>query len=238
MRETAVKRFVEKSSITFKPAEGDRVLVTARFVHRAARYEVSGYIDQARRRAEPFTHRLSLNGERVFDLSVATGSRTVRSEFKFGNATRGVRHTMLATQRLESGALTTGSADGMELLPLLTSGCACGMTDHARPALAWQDDGSVKPLELSFKSSKAAGDLQGLAQVAETTIARANDGWFGDLVDCIELAMCLLNCALETLLCLIGSIGQPRSDIFAGLCITISGSCPGLCKFEHTFPSP
>jgi hypothetical protein len=226
----------DKSSIVFKRGARERVQVTAHFEFRSARYDVLGTIDLARHHVEPFTHRLSVNGQRVFDLSVAHGDSSVRSEFTFGDATRGARRAMLTTEPLGSGTLTTGTVDGRELLPVRSTGCSCKSTDRPRPVLAWNDDGSVRPLELSFKSAKAAGDLQGLAEVVETTIARANDGPFGDIVDCITLALCLLMCALETLWCLIGSMGKPRPDIFAGLCITISGACPGLCKFEHTFP--
>src|SRR4030095_10030447 len=112
---------------------------------------------------------------------------------------------------------TTGSADGKELLPVHSSRCSCGKTDRTRPVLAWNDAASVRPVELGFKSSKVAGDLQGLAEVVETTIARANDGLFGDIIDCITFALCLLNCALETLFCLIGSPRRPPSGLFRRL---------------------
>src|SRR3569832_1171760 len=97
---------------------------------------------------------------------------------------------------------------------------------RASGASACEDDDSVQPVTLAFKSAKNAGDLVGLGQVMTTVIARENDGGFGDIANCILFGLCLLGCALNTLGCLIDSLTHPRPDIFAGLCLATSGSCP------------
>jgi len=237
MPTTEVTKFADKSSIRFKRTGKDAVQVTARFVYRSASYEVVGTIDPETGRAEGFTHQLTLGGQTVYDLRLAFGMELMQSEFKFGKATSGVRHAIFNTQVLKQGTLTTGSADGLEILPVHSAGCGCKHDPNGRPLLAWQDDGSAKPMELLLKAKKS-DELGGLAEVVQTTIARVNNNSFwGDLVDCITYALCLLSCVFETLGCLAGTVGTPRSDIFAGLCWTTSGSCPALCNFDRTFPS-
>ena len=84
------------------------------------------------------------------------------------------------------------------------------------------------------------GDIEGLVEVATTTVARVNNGGFGafgGIVSCIDYALCLLMCGIEYLGCIIGTVGKPRPDIFVGLCGVLSGGCTTLCNFERNFPS-
>jgi hypothetical protein len=164
----------------------------------------------------------------------------VRTEVSFGNATQGARKLLLRTEALQRGALVTGSADGAEILPVISTGCSCrSSAGQKRSVLVRSDNGSVKPISVRLKSARAAGDLEGLAEVAETTIARANDGGFGDafgdIISCIDFAFCLLLCGLEYLWCIV-TAGGPGRDIFIELCSVIGGGCVTLCKFGHAFP--
>lgn len=232
-----VKKFVKQSSIEFKKLDGDRVQVAAKFVYRKSTYQVTGVINAVTGRVEPFSHRFSLDGKTVFDMNVAINKSFVQSEVLFGKATSGVRRAIFKTQPVNSGSLTTGSIDDMEMLPIYIAGCSCS-ANTSRPLLAWSEEGSAKPMELSLIAEKAAGDLTGLAEVTQTTIALVNNNSFwGELGDCISYGLCLLGCAAETLWCLIGTLGKPGSDILQQICIGISGQCPGLCNFNRTFPS-
>ena len=238
MSAVEVKKFVKQSSIEFKKLDGDRVQLTANFVYRKSTYQIKGVINAVTGRAEPFSHQLSLNGKNVFDMRVAINKSFVQSEVIFGKATTGVRRAIFKTQSVNSGALTTGSVDDLEMLPLYIAGCACSERTHERPLLAWRDDGAAKPIELSLISAKAGGEATGLAEVMQTTIALVNNNSFwGELGDCISYGLCLLGCALETLWCLVGTLGTPRPDIFQQICMATSGQCPGLCNFNRTFPS-
>jgi hypothetical protein len=237
MANAEVKRFADKSSIEFKRLAGERVRMTARFVYKSARYEVEGVIDTAKQRAEPFKHRFSLGGQRVFESTIAVGVGVSQTEFKFGPATRGARRLLLKSEALARGAVTTGIADGIELLPLISGGCSCKhAVDESRPILGWQG-GAAKPVTVSLKSTRGIDDVGGLAEVAETTIARTNNGFFGDLIGCIQYGLCLLLCGIEYLVCVGGTAGLPRRDIFVGLCSVTGGACVTLCKFENSFPS-
>jgi hypothetical protein len=241
MNPIEIQKFADKSAITFKAMPRNRVSVAARFVYKSARYEVNGVIDLDKRRAEAFTHRFSLGSQKVFDSLMAIGDASVRNEFSFGNATSGARKLALRTELLQKGALVTGSADGEELLPIVANGCSCKHSGAARSMLAWDKGTTTKAISIHLKSSRAAGDIEGLAEVMQTTIARTNNGAFGGdlgkIIGCIEYGLCLLNCAFQYVLCVLGSLGLPESDIFITLCSVGPGQCVMLCNFEHTFPS-
>ena len=237
MRSAEIKRFSDQSSVKFRRLAGDRVQVTARFVYRRARYEVDGVIDMEKRRIEPFRHRLSLGGQRVLDSAMSIGQNVVRTDISFGNATQGARRLLLRTEPLQRGALVTGSADGAEMVPVVSSGCSCrSSASRKHPILVWNDDGSARPISVRLKSSRAAGDAEGLAEVAETTIARINDGGLGGIISCIELALCLLLCGLEYIWCVIVAGGGPAPDIFIELCSVVGGGCVTVCTIQNTFP--
>jgi len=237
MRNAEIRRFSDQSSVKFRRLAGDRVQVSARFVYKKARYEVDGVIDMQKRRVEPFRHRLTLSGQHVLDSVMSIGQNVVRTEVSFGNATQGARRLLLRTEPLQRGALVTGSADGAEMVPVISSGCSCrGKGTENHPILVWNDDGSARPISVRLKSGRGVGDIEGLAQVAETTIARINDGGLGDIISCIEFALCLLLCGLEYLWCVIVAGGGPAPDIFIELCSVVGGGCVTVCTIQHTFP--
>ena len=242
MTSAELKRFSEKSTVNFRRTAGDRVHVSGRFIFKSARYDVDGVIDMARRRVEPFRYRFSLNDQRVFDSIMSVAPNVVRTELAFGTATQGTRQLTLRAEPIKRGSLVTGSADGVEILPVISAGCSCkSHADRKRPMLGWNDDGSVKPVTVRLKSRRQAGDIEGLAEVVETTVARVNDGrfggLFGDIMSCIDFALCMLMCGAEYLWCIVTAVGQPGSDIFIELCSVVSGGCTTLCRFEDAFPS-
>jgi hypothetical protein len=230
------KQASKKSTIAFERLPGNRLRVSARFFYQSARYEVQGVVDADKKRVEPFHHEFTVDGARVFDSVMGIGGQSIRTDFKFGPATTGVRQLHLRTERLRQGSLVTGTADGDEMLPVVANGCSCDDTQESkRPILTWSGDGTTRRVTVALRSAKAGDEIGGLSGVVHDTISAARIGGFGglgDLGDEIDDVFCILECIGSYLQCLLKSIFTPGGSILMEICSVIGGGpCIDLCGF-------
>jgi hypothetical protein len=223
-----------KSALEYRVGR-NQVEVSAEFTHESARYTLQTVVFADPFRVGPITQRVSCKAGTIFESMTSVGSASVRTDTTFGSATTGTRKLSVTAKPLSDGLLIGGRADGAELVSTVMPNCGC--REEPRSVLTWNADGSASPVRVDFKAHDSLADLAGLEGAAQTAIARANDGRFGQhhgaLQGCFDMGECTVACAVAIFECfgiVIGGATRRRMILHCPLYV---GACVLDCLIGH-----
>jgi hypothetical protein len=216
-----------KSALEYRVGR-NQVEVSAQFIHESARYTLQTVVFADPFRVGPITQRVSCKAGTIFESMTSVGAHSVRTDTTFGSATTGTRKLSVTAKPFSEGLLIGGRADGAELVSTVIPNCSC--RDETRPLLTWNADGSASPVHVDLKPHDSLADLAGLEGAAQTAIARANDGRFGQhhgaLQGCFDSGECVVACTVAVFQCfgwVLGGVARKRMilhcPLYVGVCI-------------------
>lgn len=199
-------QFVKKSTFITKRTAEHKSSLEGEFVYETARLRISGQVDLPTGRLDSLNQQLMVGETSIFKLTRSSNNRMTRAKYEFGNGTEGVRTLVVNYERIITGTLATGYADGKELVPYITKGhCSCSEDkERQKPLLAWTTDTSTQEVRLTLLGKLAKPQLEGLATVTtQVAQAIASSGDLGDWAGDIAWFICFLACIPRDILCIL-----------------------------------